>query len=80
MERKVAELEECNGDHAEMLTYTLNFQQTIQARLTDLEANHAGTTSVFMVSSRGLTGDNTKTFLEELFKHELYLINTNFNI
>lgn len=38
MEQRVAEMEECNSDHAEMLTYTLELQQTIQAQLTDLEA------------------------------------------
>lgn len=38
MEQRVDDMEDCNADNAEALTYTLELQQTLQAQLTDLEA------------------------------------------
>lgn len=80
MEQRVAKMEECNSNPAEMLTYTLELQQTIQAQLTDLEARSRRNNIRIHGIPEGAEGDNMMTFLEDLFKSELSLTDTPFGI
>ncbi|KAE8287912.1 hypothetical protein D5F01_LYC13970 [Larimichthys crocea] len=70
-EQRVAEVEESHAEHAEMITYTLELQKSIQAQLTDLEARSRRNNIRIRGIAEGSEGDNMKTFLEQFLKDEL---------
>lgn len=63
----MADIEDCNADNTEALTYKLELQQTLQAQLMDLEACSCRNNIRIHGIPEGAEGDNMKTFLEELF-------------
>ncbi|KAE8293734.1 hypothetical protein D5F01_LYC08848 [Larimichthys crocea] len=75
-EQRVAEVEESHAEHAEMITYTLELQKSIQAQLTDLEARSRRNNIRIRGIAEGSEGDNMKTFLEQFLKDELSLTET----
>lgn len=64
-EQRVADVEESQAEHVEMLTYTLELQKSIQAQLTDLEARSRRNNIRIHGIPEGAEGDNMKTFLEQ---------------
>lgn len=72
----MADMEDCDTDNTEALTYKLKLQQTLQAQLTDLEACSRRNNIRIHGIPEGPEGDNMKTFLEEFFKSELFLPDT----
>lgn len=72
-EQRVADVEESHAEAAEMLTYTLELQKSIQTQLTDLEARSRRNNIRIHGIPEGAEGDNMKTFLEEFFKSVLSL-------
>lgn len=75
-EQRVAVVEESHAETAEMLTYTLKLQESIQAQLTDLEGRSRRNNIRIHGIPEGAEGDNMKVFLEEFFKSELSLTET----
>lgn len=73
IQQRVSNMEECTADNAKMLTYALELQQNIQAKLIDLEACYRRNNIRIYGILEGAEGINMKTFLEELLKSELSL-------
>lgn len=80
MEQRVADVEEQNTDISELLSYTLEIQQSIQTQLTDLEArSHRNNIHIHRIPE-GSEGDDIQSFVEKFIKSELSLPETRHGI
>lgn len=79
-EERVAEVEEWSADTRELFSHTLEFQESIQTRLTDLEARSRRNNMRIHGIPEGAEGDNIQDFVEKLIKTELSLTDTSLGI
>lgn len=72
-EQRVADMEEQGAENSELLSHTLELQDKLQARLTDLESRSRRNNIRIHGIPEGAEGDNIQEFLETFIKTELSL-------
>lgn len=72
-EHRVADMEEQGAENSELLSHTLELQDKLQARLTDLESRSRRINIRIHGIPEGAEGDNIQEFLETFIKTDLSL-------
>uniref|UniRef100_A0A3B5QEY1 L1 transposable element RRM domain-containing protein n=1 Tax=Xiphophorus maculatus TaxID=8083 RepID=A0A3B5QEY1_XIPMA len=79
-EQRITEVEEFNMDVKDVLSHTLQLQEDLQTRLTDLEARSRRNNIRIYGVTEGEEGDNLQKFIENFIKTELSLTDTTLGI